>query len=157
MGTTTLTRSLLTDVSLFGVITDALGTAVANVGTYDDNEVGKGVIMAAASYVAASKDDEIEGIVNSISPNTVNTGFSWGGIQTKGRFVAILGASQDTAAAVGDAVVNDTPIPDGTAGVIQVYGVGSTGFPAGPFLFNWRIIRLIDGGDTGDQVLIERI
>lgn len=157
MGTTTLTRSLLTDVSLFGIITDALGTAVANVGTYDDLEVGKGVILAAASYVAASKDDEIEGIVNSVEPNTVNTGFSWGGIQTKGRFIAILGASQDTTAAPGDALVNDTPIADGTAGTIQVYGTGSTGFPAGPFLFNWRIIRLIDGGDTGDQVLIERI
>ena len=157
MGTTTLTRSLLTDVSLFGIITDALGTAVANIGTYDDNEVGKGVIIAAASYVAASKDDEIEGIVNSVEPNTVNTGFSWGGIQTKGRFIAILGASQDVVAAVCDALVNDTPIADGTAGVIQVYGTGATGFPAGPFLFNWRIIRLIDGGDTGDQILIERI
>ena len=157
MGTTTLTRSLLVDVSHMGIITDALGTAVANIGTYDDNEVGKGVVLAAASYVAAAHDDEIEGIVNSISPGTVNTGFSFGGIQTKGRFIAILGAAQDTVAAVGDAVVNDVPIAPGTAGVIQVYGVGSTGFPVGPFLFNWRIIRLIDGGDTGDQILIERI
>ena len=74
MGTTTLTRSLLVDVSHMGIITDALGTAVANIGTYDDNELGKGVILAAVAYVAASEDEESEGIPNTAELNTVMTG-----------------------------------------------------------------------------------
>lgn len=156
MGTTTLTRSLLTDVSLFGIITDALGTAVANVGTYDDKEVGKGVILASASYIAAGLGDEIEGIVNSVEPGTVNTGFSWGGIQTKGRANAIVGAAQTANIAVGGLVCNDVAIADGTAGLIQVLDTG-TGFVT-PVLFLWRVIRIVSGtGAAGDSVIIERV
>jgi hypothetical protein len=139
-----------------GIITDALGD---NTDEYSsDYDIGKGVVLAAGSYDAAAKDDEIEGIITSIEPGTRNSGYSWGGVQTKGRALAVLGASQDTTAAVGDLVVNDTPIAVGTAGIIRVYGEGSTGFPSGPFKFNWRIIRIVSGtGVAGDTVLIERV
>ncbi len=154
MGTTDLTRSLLTDTDLMGVITDALGN---NTGQYDDDELGKGVVLGAAAYVAAAKADEIEGIVNSVEPGTRNSGFSWGGIQTRGRAEAVVGASQTPVAAVGDIVANDTPIANGTAGKIQVFSAGS-GFSA-PSDFKWRIISLgtVGTGAVGTTIIIERV
>lgn len=153
MGTTTLTRSLLTDVSHMGIITDALGD---NTGEYDDTELGKGVVIGAAAYVAAAKADEIEGIVNTVEPGTRNGGYSWGGIQTTGRAMAVVGASQTGAVAVGATVINDTPIADGTAGLIRVFSAG-TGFVA-PAQFIWRVIRIVSGtGVAGDSVMIERV
>lgn len=152
MGSTTLTRSLLTDVSLMGIITDALGTGA---GEYDDAEKGKGVVLGAAAYVAAAKANEIEGIVNTIESGLRNGGYSWGGIQTKGRALATVGASQTANVAVGGLVVNDTPIANDTVGLIQVFDAG-TGYVA-PSTFFWRVIRIITGtGAAGDSVLIER-
>lgn len=153
MGTTTLVRSLLVDTSFMGVVTDALGN---NTGQYSDTELGKGVVMGAAAYVAAAKADEIEGIVNTVEHGTRNGGYSWGGVQTKGRAEAIVGASQTGVAAVGDLVVNDTPVANGTAGIIRVFSAG-TGYVA-PADFKWRVIRILSGtGAAGDSVLIERI
>ncbi len=153
MGTTTLTRSLLVDVSLMGIITDALGTGA---GEYDDFEKGKGVQLAAASHIAAVKADEIDGIVNTVESGLRNGGYSWGGIQTKGRAEATVGVSQTGNVVVGAYVTNDTPIVNGTAGLIQVFSVG-TGFVA-PTRHFWRVLRIITGtGAAGDKVLIERI
>ena len=153
MGTTTLTRSLLTDVSHMGIITDALG---ANTQDYSDTELGKGVKLGAAAYVPAALGDEIEGIVNTVESGTRNAGYSWGGIQTKGRAMATVGVAQTASIAVGGFVCNDTPIAPGTAGLIQVLDVG-TGYVA-PSDFMWRVIRLVTGtGVVGDTVLIERI
>ena len=158
MGTTTLNRTLLVDTSLMGIVTDALGTQAAGVGSMTDVEIGKGVTLAAASYIAAVHDDEIEGIITSVESGVRNAGYSYGGVQTKGRAEAVLGVAQDVTAAVGDLVVNDAGIANGTAGKIRVYGAGSTGFPAGPFTINWRVIRIVTGtGVAGDTVLIERI
>ena len=156
MGSTTLTRSLLVDVSLMGIVTDALGTAVAGTGTYDDNELGKGVKMAAASYVAVAVGDQIEGIVNTGEPGVRNTGVSWGGIQTRGRALATVGAAQSSVMAVGDLVCASIPVADGTAGLVLVQSDG-TGYVA-PTEFLWRCIRIVSGtGAAGDSVLLERI
>lgn len=154
MGTTTLKRSLLTDVSFMGIITDALGT---NAQDYSDTELGKGVVLGASSYTPAAQNSEIEGIVNTVEPGTRNSGYSWGGIQTKGRAEAVVGANQTPAMAVGDIVANDTPIAPGTAGKIQVWSAG-TGFKA-PTNFKWRVISLGTSGTgaVGTTVLIERI
>ncbi len=154
MGTTTFKRSLLVDTSLMGVVTDLLGT---NATDYDDSELGKGVVLGADAYVAAAKAGEIEGIVNSVESGTRNAGFSWGGIQTKGRAEAVVGASQTPAIAVGEIVINDTPIADGTEGKIQVFGTG-TGFVA-PSSFIWRVISLgaVGTGAVGTTVIIERV
>ena len=149
MGSTTLNRQMLTDTSLWGIKTDALGTSS---GDFDsDTDLGKGVKMGAAAYVVITKDDEIEGIVNSVEPGTRNSGYSWGGVQTTGRFEAVVGVSEVGTAAVGEYVVADTPIALGTAGVLRVY-------PGSPSKFLWRIIRIVSGtGVAGDTVLIERI
>lgn len=153
MGTSTLSRQLLTDLAFRGVITDALGTAS---GDYTSAEVGKGVTLAAAAYVPAAKADEIEGIVSSVEPGLRNGGFNWGGIQTKGRALAVVGVSQTGPVAMGAYVTNDTPIAPLTAGKIQVFSVG-TGFVA-PTRFFWRVIKIVTGtGAAGDTVMIERI
>lgn len=154
MGTTTLNRSLLVDTAFAGIVTDALGTAAGDFSSATD--VGKGVKLGAAAYVVAAKDDEIEGIVSSVEHGTKNGGYSWGGVQTKGRAEAVVGASQTGTVAVGALVTNDTPVALGTAGKIQVFSAGA-GFVA-PSNFLWRVIRIISGtGVTGDTVLIERI
>jgi len=153
MGTSTLARQLLTDLSFRGVITDALGT---NSGDYTDVEVGKGVKLAASAYVPVVKADEIDGIVATVEPGLRNGGFNWGTIQTKGRALATVGASQTGNVAIGAYVTNDTPIAPLTAGLIQVFSVG-TGFVA-PTRFFWRVIKIISGtGAAGDSVMIERI
>ena len=156
MGSTTLARSLLTDTSLMGIVTDALGTAVAGVGNYTDVEIGKGVKMAAASYIAVAVGDEIEGIVTSVEPGVRNTGFSWGGVQTKGRAIATVGAAQAVAMAVGDLVCAAIPVAPATAGLVLVQSDG-VGYSA-PTDFKWRCISLLTGaGADGTNVIIERI
>lgn len=153
MGTTTLTRSLLTDVSLMGIITDALGD---NTQEYSDVDIGKGVVLGADAYVPAALGDQIEGIVSSVEPGTRNAGFSWGGVQTKGRAIVQVGVAQTANIAIGGIVCNDTPIALGTAGVIQVLDTG-TGYVA-PTEFFWRVIAILSGtGAAGDSVLIERV
>ena len=139
-----------------GIVTDTLGTAVSGVGNYTDVEVGKGVKMAAASYVSVAAGDEIEGIVHSVEPGVRNTGFSWGGIQTKGRAMATVGANQTSTITVGGFVCADTPVAVGTAGYVTVLDTG-TGYIA-PSDFMWRVIRIVTGtGVAGDTVLIERV
>lgn len=154
MGSTTLTRSLLVDTSLMGIVTDALGTAVAGTGTYSDDDLGKGVKIDTDSYVAVAVGDQIEGIVNSVEPGVRNSGYSWGGIQTTGRALAVVADAQvTTAMAVGDLVCAAIPIASGLA--VQSNG---TGYSA-PTEFLWRCIRVISGTGlvAGDSVLIERI
>jgi len=154
MGSTTLNRSLLVDTAFMGVVTDALGTSSGDFSS--DFDIGKGVKMGAASYVVVAKANEIEGIVTSVEPGTRNGGFNWGGVQTKGRAEATVGASQTGNIAVGALVVNDTPVANGTAGKITVFGAG-TGYVA-PTKFLWRVIRVISGtGATNSTVLIERL
>ena len=152
MGTTTLERSALVDTSVMGIVTDKLGT---NSGDYTDVEVGKGVVLGADAYVPAALGDEIEGIVNSVEPGTMNYGFNWGGVQTSGRAIVTVGVAQTGNISVGGFVCNDTPIAPATAGLIQVLDTG-TGYSA-PSTFLWRVIRILTGtGAAGDSVLIER-
>jgi len=157
MGTTTFKRSLLVDTALMGVVTDTLGTQVAGVGTFDDSELGKAVKMGAASYIAASIGDEIEGIVNSVESGTRNSGYSWGGVQTKGRVEAVVDAAQTPAMAIGDIVCSGTAVANGTAGKATIISAG-TGFVA-PADFKWRCISLgvANDGSVGSTVLIEKI
>lgn len=132
------------------VLSAAIGVDASNkLGTVD---VGKGMKLAANdNYVAVAKDDEIEGVLVSISPETVNDGFSFGGVQVNRRVLAIVGASQAGNIAIGALVVADTPTALGTAGIVRVY----TGSPAA---HKWRVIRIVLGtGATNDTVLLEKI
>jgi len=157
MGTTTLNRALLVDTSLMGIKTDKFGTATGTTtGDFASaTDVGKGVKLAANSYVELTAGDEIEGIVTSVDPHVKSGGYSWGGVQTTGRAIAIVGANQTSTIAVGGYVCSDTPVAVGTAGALQVLDTG-TGYDA-PEKFLWRVIRILSGtGVVGDSVLIER-
>ena len=155
MGTTTSKRSLLVDTQMQGIITDTLGTSSGDFSS--DTDIGKGVKLAAAAYVVVAKADEIEGIVTSVDNSTRNGGYNWGGIQTKGRSEAVVGASQTPVMAIGEYVINDTPVALGTAGAIQVFSAG-TGYVA-PTIFLWRVISLGSAGTgaVGTTVIIERV
>ena len=149
MGSTTLNRQMLVDTQMQGIVTDALGTSSEDFASATD--IGKGVKMGTAAYVVLTKDDEIEGIITSVEAGTRNSGFSWGGVQTKGRAEAILGVSEAGTALVGEYVVADRQVAPGTAGKVDVY-------PGSPSKFLWRIIRILTGtGVAGDSVLIEKV
>lgn len=136
---------------LADVVSAALGVDADH--KFAQNDVGKGVAMGAASnYVPLAEDDEIEGIVTSVEPFTVNDGFSFGAVQKNKRAMAVVGANQGaTPMAPLDLVVGDAPVALGTAGRITV----KTGAPT---VHIWRCIRLVSGtGVAGDTVLIERV
>ena len=130
----------------------ALGADAANPMT--DNDVGKAVTLAAgagANYVLATASAEIDGFVSSLMPDTVNSGWSWGGVQRSGRIKAAVGASQVGTLVVGEYVVADTQVALNTAGLAQVQ-------QGTPTIHLWRVIRNITGtGVTGDEVLLERV
>ena len=49
-------------------------------------DVGKGLKLGTAqNYVLCADGDEIEGVLDSVSPETVNDGFSFGGVQIDRR------------------------------------------------------------------------
>jgi hypothetical protein len=147
--------TLLVNDPLADVVSAALGVDADN--GYVENDIGKGVKLAAGNnYVPVGKDDEIEGVVAALNPETVNDGFSFGSVQKNRRIEAMVGANVSvTPVAVGTLVVADTPVALGTAGMLQVY-VGA------PALHKWRVIRNIvsaaaAGATIGDTVLLERV
>lgn len=127
-------------------------------------DVGKAVKLGTANnYVLVAAGDNIDGFVNSVEPNTVNDGFSFGGVQTLGRIYAKVASDQGgVAMAAGDYVVAGAPTALGTADLAAagsepgVRGLGrvKTGTPTRKF---WRCIRIVTGtGVAGDIVLLER-
>lgn len=107
------------------------------------------------NHVLAVEDDEIEGFVLTIEPNTRNDGFTFGTVERVNQFyrkVVEVGANAvDTdVVTLGGLVVADEQAALGTAGNPMVKG-------GAPTKFKWRVIRAIDGLDPGDLVLIERI
>ena len=132
------------------VLSAALGTGSGELDSSAD--VGKGVkIGTANNYIIATSGDEIEGVITSVEPWTVNDGYSFGGVQVDRRVTATVGATQTGTVAVGDLVVADTQAAFGTAGTLQVQS-------GAPTQFLWRVIRIISGtGATGDSVLLERV
>ena len=151
------------------IISSALGTGSGN--TYSSSaDIGKAVKLSSANnHILATGGDEIDGFVNSVEPFTVNGGYSFGGVLTEGRLLAIVGANQGaTPMAVGDYIVADTQLALGTVGTAQGWtapgtspstptgptGMVKTGTPAKKF---WRCISKISGtGAAGSIVLLER-
>lgn len=126
----------------------ALGAAALE--GWKDVDKGKLVKLGVAqNYQLVAEDDEIEGFVVAVEPNTVNDGFSFGTVQRNGRFRAI---NEDAIAlAIGDHVIAGPQVAIGTAGLAQV----KTGAPTD---FKWRVIRFISGtGAQGEEVLCERV
>lgn len=140
----------------FADITDAaLGTSGQGWG---DEEIGKAVKLSTANnYILCSDGDPMEGFVVAVEPNTVNSGVSFGSVQRNKRVVAILDTGE-SGVTVGTVVCAGAQAAVGTANtsncpIVAVEAVPGTS--AGNF--KWRVIRLIDGGDAGDKVLLERI
>jgi hypothetical protein len=135
---------------LADVVSAALGVDADN--GYVQNDVGKGVKLAAGNkYVPLADGDEIEGVVVTLSPETVNDGFSFGSIQKNRRLPATIGVAEAGTLTVGELVVSDAPVALGTAGLLTV----KTGTPS---VHVWRVIRIVTGtGAAGDTCLIERI
>ena len=150
---TVFAYTLLVNDPLADVVSAALGVDADN--GYVEADIGKGVKMGTAgNYVPLAKDNEIEGVVVSISPETVNNGFSFGSVQKNRRVMATVGASVAAVPVVPGPLllVADTPVALGTAGQLEVY-VGT------PTTYKWRCVANVsgDGSTIGDTVIIERI
>lgn len=142
----------LVDAERLVVETAALGAAAGTKLT--PNDIGKAVKRGSAqNYVLCAGGDDIEGVLNSVSPETVNSGFSLGGVQRNGRKLAKIGANQAGNIAINALVVADTPSAVGTTD--DGYPMVKAGTPTS---FKWRVIRIVSGtGNTGSVVLIEKI
>lgn len=120
-----------------------------------DTDLGKAVVMGnAQNYVLAGADAEIEGFIDTVRGDTVNEGFSFGGIQRKGRMYAVVGAGQSGSLNLLDYVVADAQVALGT----KPSTAHPTAVKAGnPTKYLWRVIRIVSGaGATGSVVLLER-
>lgn len=139
----------------FADVTDAaLGTTGQGWG---DEEMGKAVKLSTANnYVLCADGDPMEGFVVAVEANTVNAGVSFGAVQRNKRVVAVLDTGE-ASVTVGAIVVAGAQAAVGTANASNapVVAVEPIAGDAGNFV--WRVIRLIDGGDAGDRVLIERV
>ena len=136
----------------FARITEAALGASSGDG-WGDEEVGKVVKLGPANnYILASDGDDIEGIVVSIEPNTVNAGFSFGTVQSDRRFQAVLDTGE-TGVAVGATVVAGAQEAVGT----QTNGNKPVVATGAGVTHKWRVIRLLTDGEAGSTVVIERI
>lgn len=132
------------------VISTALGASAAENFLHKE-DFGKAVKMGSAhNHVLCEADDEIEAFIDSVRGDTVNDGFSFGGVSRGGRHPATVGANQGaTAVKVLDYVVADTQAAAGTDGTAQV----KTGAPT---IHRWRVVQVIGDGLTGSTVILER-
>lgn len=146
--TTFVFTELVTDQE---VISTALGASSG--AKLVENDTGKPVKLAASqNYIVCSAGDEIEGFVSSISPETVNDGFSFGGVLTEGRMTAQVDAAQVGTLAIGEYAVAGASSALGTK---DTYPKVKEGTPA---KFWWRVIRIVSGtGVAGDIVLLEKV
>jgi len=126
-----------------------------NTNQASDNDLGKAVKLGAdQNYVLAANGDELEGVIDTVRGDTVNQGYSFGGIQRKGRIYATVGANQGaTPMAVRDYVLADDQVAFGIKPSATYAPVVKTGAPA---THKWRCIRVIGDGTAGSTVLLER-
>lgn len=149
------------------VISAALGaTATGEFGSVD---VGQAVKMGSANnYVQCADGDEMEGVVVTVEPFTVNDGYSFGSVQRNKRVVAQVAANEGGTVAVGAFVVCGTPVALGTANGMPQVKNGTAASQAGgaPYAYTertpnthmWKCIRVVTGtGAAGDKVLLERV
>lgn len=150
----------------------ALGVNAA--GKLTDKDIGKALkLLGDSRYGVCSDGDEIEAVLLSVEPFTVNDGLGFGTIQTKERFVATNGGAGAIAVgayviaaaqpAVGTAI---TPVSSGTATGVAATPVKERAEPSltgnAQTLtlpkFNWRVVSLLGGnGGVGTNILIERV
>lgn len=138
----------------------ALGVNAA--GKLTDSDVGKAVkLIADSTYGLCADGNDIEGVLYSVEPATVNDGFGFGTILCDERFVGSNAGAG--AIAVGAQVIAADQTAVGTAltaissGVMT--GVLPTPVKAGTgTVFKWRVISLLGGaGAVGTPILLERV
>lgn len=132
------------------VVSTALGDEPTNKFLHA-KDFGKAVKMGDKSnHVLCAAGDEIEAFIDSVRGDTVNEGYSFGGVSRGGRHEAKIGPGQGTTPAkVLDYVVADDQAPAGEKG----YGMVKTGSPT---IHRWRIVRLMGDGLEGSTVVLER-
>lgn len=150
-------------------ISAALGV---NAGTkLTDKDVNKCVKLAANNnYVLCADGDEIEGILMSVEPHTVNDGFGFGSVLLANEGVREEATVVGTTLAVGDFVVAAAQAAVGTEqtlgkptvkkGTAASQGGGSpfTYVERSPNTYIWRVISLLSGtGLATETVLIEKV
>ena len=148
------------------VISSPLGDTVAT--PFASADVGKAVKFQAGAVglaigtleaVLCTDSDPIEGFVNSINPDTVNDGYSFGGVLIKGQAIVARGATA-VSIALGDFVVMDgaQAALGTTEALVNVKSVtvDATTVAGTPL---WQVTQILtgDGTTAGDQLLIERI
>ena len=120
---------------------------------------GTGAVAGTLEAVLAGDGANIEGFVNSVEPNTVNEGFSFGGVQIVGQMEVVRGATA-VSIVVGDFVVQDgaqTALGTAQANVgVKKYTVLATDLIGMPL---WKVTQILtgDGTTAGDVLLIERV
>lgn len=146
---------------------DALQSAALGVnaaGKLTDLDIGKAVkLIGDSNYGLCADGNDIEGILFSVEPFTVNAGFGFGTVQTKERIIGINKNGAALAMAVGDFAVAaaqpavGTTITEITSGTQS--GVRPTHVKTGAgVLFKWRVISLLGAAGAVDSlVLLERV
>lgn len=138
----------------------ALGVNAA--GKLTDKDIGKAVkLIGDSRYGVVADGDDIEAVLISVEPVTVQNGLGFGTIQTKERIVAQnKGAG---AIAVGAYVVAAAQPAVGTEIALLTSGtqtgVRPTPVKAGAGTqFKWRVVSLLGGAGAVDStILIERV
>lgn len=148
------------------IVSSPLGDTIST--QFAQNDVGKAITYKAGTgglaagtleAILAVDDDDIEGFVNSVEPNTVNDGYSFGGVQELGQIIVERGAT------AVNVLLKDFVVMDGAQealGTVQTlvkvkkYTVLATDLVGKPL---WKVTQILtgDGTSAGDQLLIERV
>ena len=175
---TVFKRDVSTSLPVGAVISSPLGDdasgkfAQADVGKAVKFQNGAGDQAGTLEAVLCVAGDTPDGFVTSVEPNTVNDGFSFGGVQIQGQTLAEVGGAAVT---VGDLVEIASQAALGTAGVPQVVprapvAIDNTSaatvaadvialFASEAKKTNWKCTQILTGDGTaqGDSVLLERV
>lgn len=131
------------------VISTALGDTPDNK-FRTETDFNKAVKMGNKSnHVICAADDEIEGFIDTVKGNTVNDGYSFGGVRRGGTAEAVVGPNQAAPIVPLDYVVADTQEAAGVKGNAMVK-------KGTPTRHRWRVINVIGDGMPGSKVILER-
>lgn len=171
-------RDVSTSLPVGAVISSPLGDSnstklvQADVNKAVKFQAGASGLAGTFEAVLCGAGETIDAFVSSVEPNTVNEGFSFGGVQVQGQALAEVGT---TTVAIDDMVEIESQAALGTAGVPQVVKraavvVDDTTkesvavdvialFESERKVTNWRCTQILTGDGTtqGDSILLERV
>lgn len=175
---TAFKRDVSTSLPVGAVISSPLGDSIATKLVQADVnkavrfKAGAGGLAGTFEAVLCGSGETIDGFVTSVEPNTVNDGFSFGGVQIQGQALAEVGNST---VVIGDMVQIESQAALGTAGVprvikrvaVVVNDASAAAvavdvialFESERKVTNWRCTQVLTGDGTaaGDSILLERV